>query len=196
MTFDKTTNDTRWWVAGYEASDVPMSCFVQYHEYAPSLAILKGWQNREQKWTYHLEGDNKKSWDAYVFEETGLVELPEPLKVGMRSYESIILNASFQNFGCVMLASFEPMIDEHFDLLVRLSKVFELAYIRFLDLQLKEQNTLKLTEEKQKLEQTLTELRVTQTQLIQKEKLASLGELTAGIAHEIQNPLNFVNNFS
>ncbi len=46
------------------------------------------------------------------------------------------------------------------------------------------------------LNQSLTELRETQTQLIQREKLASLGELTAGIAHEIQNPLNFVNNFS
>ena len=46
------------------------------------------------------------------------------------------------------------------------------------------------------LEKTLTELKSTQAQLIQKEKLASLGELTAGIAHEIQNPLNFVNNFS
>ncbi len=46
------------------------------------------------------------------------------------------------------------------------------------------------------LEKTLTELRSTQAQLIQSEKMASLGELTAGIAHEIQNPLNFVNNFS
>ncbi|QHV96700.1 tetratricopeptide repeat-containing sensor histidine kinase [Spirosoma endbachense] len=47
-----------------------------------------------------------------------------------------------------------------------------------------------------KAENALIELRATQTQLIQKEKMASLGELTAGIAHEIQNPLNFVNNFS
>jgi len=46
------------------------------------------------------------------------------------------------------------------------------------------------------LENTLTRLRLTQSQLIQSEKMASLGELTAGIAHEIQNPLNFVNNFS
>ena len=48
----------------------------------------------------------------------------------------------------------------------------------------------------EKLNQTLTSLKQTQTQLIQAEKMASLGELTAGIAHEIQNPLNFVNNFS
>ncbi|HEX6892478.1 MAG TPA: hypothetical protein VF141_17345, partial [Chryseolinea sp.] len=46
------------------------------------------------------------------------------------------------------------------------------------------------------LQQTLKELKATQSQLVQSEKMASLGELTAGIAHEIQNPLNFVNNFA
>jgi signal transduction histidine kinase len=58
------------------------------------------------------------------------------------------------------------------------------------------ERTAELTQQKEELEQTLEELKTTQSQLIQAEKMASLGELTAGIAHEIQNPLNFVNNFS
>jgi signal transduction histidine kinase len=53
-----------------------------------------------------------------------------------------------------------------------------------------------LQAQRDQLNTSLTELRTTQAQLIQKEKMASLGELTAGIAHEIQNPLNFVTNFS
>ena len=55
---------------------------------------------------------------------------------------------------------------------------------------------VELSEKNETLETLLAELRATQAQLIQTEKLASLGQLTAGIAHEIKNPLNFVNNFA
>ena len=53
-----------------------------------------------------------------------------------------------------------------------------------------------LTAQRDQLEKAIDDLQATQKQLIQSEKMASLGELTAGIAHEIQNPLNFVNNFA
>ncbi|MEO6355425.1 MAG: ATP-binding protein [Ferruginibacter sp.] len=58
------------------------------------------------------------------------------------------------------------------------------------------ERTMELSQQKEALQNTLNDLKSTQSQLIQSEKMASLGELTAGIAHEIQNPLNFVNNFS
>jgi two-component system NtrC family sensor kinase len=59
-----------------------------------------------------------------------------------------------------------------------------------------EERTAELREKNIELEDTLANLKATQQQLIQQEKLASLGQLTSGIAHELQNPLNFVTNFS
>jgi two-component system, NtrC family, sensor kinase len=77
-----------------------------------------------------------------------------------------------------------------------LGVLFLIGFILYRNNRQKQKANLILQEQKEKVETTLSQLRSTQAQLIQSEKLASLGELTAGIAHEIQNPLNFVNNFA
>jgi signal transduction histidine kinase len=78
---------------------------------------------------------------------------------------------------------------EDLQLVKTLAESFSIAYARYEDFR-------QLEVAKNQIEKTFTELKAAQAQLIQSEKMASLGELTAGIAHEIQNPLNFVNNFS
>jgi signal transduction histidine kinase len=87
------------------------------------------------------------------------------------------------------IGNVSPFIEDEINVAISLAEEFSIAYARYEDF-------IQLENAKQDIESTLTELKATQSQLIQSEKMASLGELTAGIAHEIQNPLNFVNNFS
>ena len=71
-----------------------------------------------------------------------------------------------------------------------------LSYVLYRNYRIKMNTNSRLLREKEKVEDTLQKLRTTQEQLVEQEKLASLGQLTAGIAHEIKNPLNFVTNYS
>jgi signal transduction histidine kinase len=91
--------------------------------------------------------------------------------------------------GMLYIGNTEPLSQEELDLGQSMASAFSVAYDRYEDF-------IKLEQAKQKIEEAFQELETAKDQLVQQEKLASLGQLTAGIAHEIKNPLNFVNNFS
>ena len=83
-----------------------------------------------------------------------------------------------------------------YTLLAGIGAILIIAFILYRSNQQKRRANIRLNQQNDQIQKALNALKTTQAQLIQKEKLASLGELTAGIAHEIQNPLNFVNNFA
>ncbi len=122
--------------------------------------------------TYHAEIKNQSAFQKQSFKDQMKVKELEQEK---GSYQSKIRTN-------ILLGS--------------LFTLFVIAFFLYRNNRQKQKANSLIAKQKEKVESTLQELRSTQSQLIQSEKMASLGELTAGIAHEIQNPLNFVNNFS
>jgi len=153
--------------------------------------MMKFYNSAKEQISIVMTGTERKEWINYC----------EELSVPFRGYYGDVIPdrtyhlCKFTN-GAIGAATPGDFSDENWSLLKRAASVFSLAYSRFQDLTQARHDLAMLMEEKKRTEDALTNLRETQTQLIHAEKMASLGELTAGIAHEIQNPLNFVNNFT
>jgi len=188
--------DTEFWITDEDGSKVSMAYEDNLNNNPSFKKMYEGWKQQKKSLVIDMKGKVLKEYLNY------LSSIHVPFKGGLTQKRRVQYIAYFSK-GFIGMASPDEQPAETLQLLERFAYVFNLTFTRFNDLQMAEAHALQAEQDlieiktaRKKAEETLNELQATQKQLIQSEKMASLGELTAGIAHEIQNPLNFVNNFS
>ncbi len=108
---------------------------LPYHEYKPYLEYIKGYQTKEQNWTYTLQGEDKVNWDTYLFNETEFAQFPRPFIEALMAPDSITFKGSFNDFGILTAIVYDDITSAQQSILNRFGQVFNQSYIRFVDLQ-------------------------------------------------------------
>ncbi|MEP2669195.1 MAG: ATP-binding protein [Cyclobacteriaceae bacterium] len=160
---------------------------LSFDSTAFTSGAIDHWQQQKNYITHWDQSQFVQNMKAMI--EQGQIKEPTGYQGGEKPPESLHLHFIHFKQGMLYVGNDASLNKEAIDSVKTLADSFSVAYARYEDFK-------KLEEAKAQVENTLTDLKAAQSQLIQSEKMASLGELTAGIAHEIQNPLNFVNNFS
>ena len=188
--FEESLNRVRLWVTDQQGNQLNHEFFFSLDEPTSMAKIHQAWKEKKEEVVIDLIDQELYDWLRFV-KESARLPIDETKINGRRVQQAVFFSSGF-----LLLTTHQPVSAEMMKLMGRFARVFDVTYARFIDLQVAEAQTREALLARDQVESTLLTLRETQAQLIHAEKMASMGELTSGIAHEIQNPLNFVNNFS
>jgi len=169
------------------SGDAVAALHLKYDSAPVVKAAVQHWQQQQ---VYREEWNREQflAWTQSILKQ-GLIDNPQKYQAGGEAPEKLVLQFVPFSQGMLYIGSSAALADDEIAIGQALAKAFGVAYARYEDFQ-------RLETAKAQVEAALENLKKTQGQLVQAEKMASLGQLTAGIAHEIKNPLNFVNNFA
>lgn len=209
LTVNRLDDDNNWlqkndirWDSLESYYNLPSNLVLPYNQnYLQFQFTAADFSNRDKRrYSYILEGHDS-AWSSII--KTPHSENYRELPSGLYTFKvkSMDANGRWSEPADFSFRILKPWWARWWAILLYLLSFMALVWgiVQYRSRYLKRENRIleeKVSHRTSQLKKSIEDLKETQSQLIQSEKMASLGELTAGIAHEIQNPLNFVNNFS